>query len=49
MNINAANRQCTSDLTVKAELINQKEQFLAIEALLIKHYGKNNAKKYKSA
>lgn len=49
MTINAANRQCTPDLTVKAELINKQEQLLAIEALLIEHYGRKTSKQYKSA
>lgn len=49
MNVNASLRQCTPDLTVRANLINKEEKLLAVEKFLVEHYGKNNSKKSKVA
>ena len=49
MNLNAANRQCTSDLTVRANLINKEEKLLEVEKLIMKHYKNKKLKKSKVA
>lgn len=49
MNLNAAMRQCTPDLTVRANLINKEEKLLAVEKYLVQHFAKNKSNKSKVA
>jgi hypothetical protein len=49
MNLNAAMRQCTPDITVRADLINKEEKLLAVEKFLVQHFSKNKSKKSKVA
>lgn len=49
MLLNAANMQCTSDLTVRANLINKEEKLLAVEKFLSNHFSQIKSKKTKVA
>jgi len=49
MLINAANTQCTSEHTVRANLINKEEKLLAVEKFLSNHFSQIKSKKLRIA
>lgn len=49
MLLNAANMQCTPDLTVRANLINKEERLLEVEKFLSNHFNQIKSKKQRVA